>query len=149
MLNYGACQKGVRMACFLLKTEPSAYSFADLERDGHTAWDGVRNHLAMRHLKAMKPGDLAFIYHSVVEKQVVGIARVIGEARPDPKDEKATFYCLDIEPVRRLKRPVTLKEFKAAGWDSFDLVRMSRLSVMPVPQAVEAWILDAEKLPTA
>jgi predicted RNA-binding protein with PUA-like domain len=129
----------------LLKTEPESYSFADLERDQQTAWDGVRNHLAKTHLCTMKPGDEAFIYHSVSDKQVVGIAKVIGEPRLDPKDETGTFYCVDIAPVRRLKRPVTLAEFKAAGWNDFALVRMSRLSVMPVPDEVKAWILKTEQ----
>jgi predicted RNA-binding protein with PUA-like domain len=133
------------LATFLLKTEPETYSYADLERDGKTAWDGVRNHTAMIHLKAMKPGDEAFIYHSVSDKQVVGIAKVIGEPRLDPTDETGKFYCVDIAPLRKLKRPVTLAEFKAAGWTQFDLVRMSRLSVMAVPDDVKAWILKVEK----
>jgi predicted RNA-binding protein with PUA-like domain len=137
------------MATFLLKTEPETYSYADLERDGQTAWDGVRNHLAMRHLRAMQPGDEAFIYHSVSDKQVVGIAKVVSPCRPDPKDASGKFDCLDIAPVRKLKRPVTLAEFKAAGWHDFDLVRMSRLSVMPVPDAVRDWILAAELEPAA
>lgn len=133
-----------RHATFLLKTEPESYSYADLVRDGKTAWDGVRNHLAARHLQAMKPGDEAFIYHSVSDKEVVGIARVVGGARPDPKDPTGKFVCVDLEPVRALKRPVTLAEFKAAGWEQFELVRMSRLSVMPVPEDVRAWILAQE-----
>jgi predicted RNA-binding protein with PUA-like domain len=137
------------VATFLLKTEPETYSYADLERDGQTAWDGVRNHLAMRHLRAMQPGDEAFIYHSVSDKQVVGIAKVVSPCRPDPKDESGKFDCLDIAPVRKLKRPVTLAEFKAAGWHDFDLVRMSRLSVMPVPDEVRDWILAAEREPVA
>lgn len=135
------------MATFLLKTEPETYSYADLERDGQTAWDGVRNHLAMRYLRAMQPGDEAFIYHSVSDKQVVGIAKVVSHCRPDPKDESGKFDCLDIAPVRKLKRPVTLAEFKAAGWHDFDLVRMSRLSVMAVPDEVRDWILAAEQTP--
>jgi predicted RNA-binding protein with PUA-like domain len=139
--------KDTPVATFLLKTEPGTYSFADLERDGETPWDGVRNHLAMRHLRAMQPGDEAFIYHSVSDKQVVGIAKVVGTCRPDPKDETGKFDCIDIAPVRRLKRPVTLAEFKAAGLHEFDLVRKSRLSVMPVPDDVRDWILKAEQGP--
>ena len=134
---------------FLLKTEPSTYSFDDLQRDGQTAWDGVRNHLAMRYLKEMEVGDEAFIYHSVDEKRVVGIATVIGPARPDPKDESGKFVCVDIAYVRPLKRPVSLAEFKAAGFDQFELVRMSRLSCMAVPAAVKAWILVQEAAPQA
>lgn len=132
------------MATFLLKTEPETYSFDDLQRDGKTAWDGVRNHLAAIHLKTMQAGDEAFIYHSVSHKQVVGIARIQGPARPDPSDPTGRFVCVDLEPVRKLKRPVTLAEFKSAGWSSFDLVRMSRLSVMPVPDDVRDWILSQE-----
>ena len=133
------------MATFLLKTEPETYSYADLERDGKTAWDGVRNHQAAMHLKAMQPGDEAFIYHSVSDKHVVGIARVVGPARPDPTDPSGKFVCVDLAPVRRLKRPVALAEFKAAGWDEFALVRQSRLSCMAVPEPVKAWILEAER----
>lgn len=126
---------------FLLKTEPGTYSFSDLERDRRTPWDGVRNALAQRHLRSMQPGDEAFIYHSVSDKEVVGLARAIAAPRPDPTDETGKHYCVDLEPVRRLKRPISLAEFKAAGWTQFDLVRMSRLSVMPVPDDVRDWIL--------
>ncbi|HEY9724528.1 MAG TPA: EVE domain-containing protein [Oscillatoriaceae cyanobacterium] len=130
---------------FLLKTEPSTYSFSDLERDKRTPWDGVRNALAQRHLQSMRPGDEAFIYHSVSDKEVVGIARAIAAPRLDPTDETGKSYCVDLEPVRRLKRPVSLAEFKAADWNQFDLVRMSRLSVMPVPDDVREWILKTSE----
>ncbi|MEB3197964.1 MAG: EVE domain-containing protein [Candidatus Sericytochromatia bacterium] len=132
------------MASFLLKTEPGTYSIDDLARDGKTAWDGVRNHLAKRHLEAMQVGDEAFIYHSVDEKRVVGVAECIGAARPDPSDETGKFVCVDLRFVRKLKRPVTLAEFKAAGWNEFELVRMSRLSCMPMPPEVRAWLLAQE-----
>jgi predicted RNA-binding protein with PUA-like domain len=131
--------------CFLLKTEPTTYSLADLEREGRTAWDGVRNHLAMRYLREMQLGDQAFIYHSVNEKQVVGIAKVVGTARKDPKDATGTFDCVDIAFERRLKKPVTLAQFKAAGWNDFDLVRMSRLSCMVMPEDVRLWLLQMEQ----
>lgn len=134
----------LNMQSFLLKTEPGTYAYADLERDGKTAWDGVRNHQAAMVLKAMKPGDEAFIYHSVSDKHVVGLARVVGPARPDPSDPTGTFVCVDLEPVRPLKRPVSLAEFKAAGFADFALVRQSRLSCMAVPEAVRSWILEAE-----
>lgn len=132
---------------FLLKSEPSTYSIDDLERDGKTAWDGVRNHTAKLVLQKAKVGDQAFIYHSNEDKQVVGVAKVTGAARPDPSDETGTFVCIDLQFVRRMKRPVTLKEFKAAGWDQFDLVRMSRLSCMHVPDEVRDWILATERQP--
>ena len=135
------------MACFLLKTEPGTYSYSDLERDGRTPWDGVRNHQAAIHLKAMQVGDEAFIYHSVSDKEVVGLAKVIGPARPDPTDPTGRFVCVDLAPVRRLARPVSLAEFKAAGWDEFALVRQSRLSCMAVPDEVREWILKAEAQP--
>lgn len=131
--------------CFLLKSEPFKYSIDDLARDGQTAWDGVRNHTAKLVLLKAEVGDEAFIYHSNEDKAVVGVAKVVGAARPDPSDETGTFVCIDLAFERRTKRPVTLKEFKDAGWDQFDLVRMSRLSCMHVPDDVRAWILEAER----
>lgn len=130
------------MATYLLKTEPETYSYADLEREGRTGWDGVRNALAQRHLRAIAPGDELFIYHSGKERQVVGIARALTGPLPDATDSTGKSVRVELAPVRRLERPVTLAQFKRAGWDRFDLVRMSRLSVMPVPDDVRAWILD-------
>lgn len=129
---------------FLLKTEPGTYAYADLARDGKTAWDGVRNHQAAAVLKRMAPGDEAFIYHSVSDKAIVGVARVLGAARPDPTDPSGKFVCVDLEAVRPLRRPVGLAELKAAGFGDFALVRQSRLSCMAVPEEVRAWILEAE-----
>lgn len=130
---------------FLLKSEPKKYSIDDFQRDGRTAWDGVRNHLAKLQLQKMKLGDEAFIYHSNDDKAIVGVATCVGEARPDPTDATHTFVCVDLEFTRRLQHPVTLAAFKAAGWHQFDLVRMSRLSCMVVPDDVRAWILETEK----
>lgn len=124
---------------FLLKTEPSTYSWEDLEREGRTAWDGVRNATAQIHLKKIRPGDMLLIYHSGDQRAVVGLARAIGEPRPDPTDESGKAYCVDIEKVRKLKKPIPLAEFKAR-FPSFDLVRISRLSVMPVPEDVRAFL---------
>ena len=124
---------------FLLKSEPETYSISDLERDGQTAWDGVRNHTAKLVLQKVAVGDEAFTYHSGDDKQVVGLARVIGAARPDPSDETQTFVCIDIAFTRRLQHPVPLRAFKEAGWNQFDLVRMSRLSCMHVPEDVRAF----------
>lgn len=129
------------MASFLLKTEPETYSFDDLERETRTGWDGVRNALAQRHLRAIAPGDELFIYHSGKERQVVGIAKALTGPMLDPTDGTGKSSKVELAFVRRLERPVTLAQFKAAGWDQFDLVRMSRLSVMPVPDDVRAWIL--------
>ena len=133
------------MASFLLKSEPDTYSIDDLEKDGKTAWDGVRNHTAKLNLQAMAVGDEAFIYHSGDERQIVGVAKCIGAARPDPSDETGKFVCVDLQFVRKLKQPVTLKQVKEAGWNDFDLVRLSRLSCMKVPDDVRAWILKTEK----
>jgi predicted RNA-binding protein with PUA-like domain len=123
---------------WLLKTEPSTYSFADLQRDGMTVWDGVSNPLALKHLRAMKKGDLAFIYHTGNEKQIVGVADIASNPYPDPKQKDAKLVVIDLRPHEKLKHPVTLAEVKArkefADWE---LVRMGRLSVMPVSS--ERW----------
>lgn len=126
-------------AMFLLKTEPSTYSWDDLEREGRTAWDGVRNATAQINLKKIKPGDPLLIYHSGDVRAVVGLARAVGEPRPDPTDEKGKAYCVDIEKVRKLDKPVPLADFKAR-FPGFDLVRISRLSVMGVPEDVQEFL---------
>jgi predicted RNA-binding protein with PUA-like domain len=119
------------MAHWLMKSEPSSYSWQDLVRDRSTEWDGVRNNAARLHLKAMKRGDYAFFYHSMDERALIGIMRVIREAAPDPKD--ADWVSVRVEPVKALDRPVTLKEVKAEpGLAKMELIRQSRLSVAPV-----------------
>ncbi len=121
---------------WLFKTEPSAYSFAQLERNGRAVWDGVRNALARKHLGEVARGDLVLIYHTGDEKAVIGIAKALGPAYPDPKlgDPKAPV--VDLAPVRRLGRPLTLAELKSRpALASFPLVRLPRLSVMPVTEA--------------
>lgn len=119
------------MAHWLMKSEPGTYSWADLERDGSTEWDGVRNAAARLHLKAMKRGDEAFFYHSGDERAVIGIMRVTREAAPDPKDPN--WVSVAVEPVRKLGRPVSLKEIKAdPALSGMELIRQSRLSVSPV-----------------
>jgi len=121
---------------WLLKTEPSTYSYADLERDKKAVWDGVSNALALKHLRAMKKGDLAFIYHTGDEKQIVGVADVTSDAYPDPKEKDPRLVVVDLRPRERLPRAVTLAEVKAdAEFRDFELVRMGRLSVMPVGEA--------------
>lgn len=118
---------------WLVKSEPHKFSFADLQRDGSTMWDGVRNNQAALYLKAMKVGDEAFFYHSQEGLEVVGIARVTREAFPDPTDAAGRFVAVEVAPVRPLKTPVTLKALKAnpalAGMAMF---RQFRLSVCPV-----------------
>jgi predicted RNA-binding protein with PUA-like domain len=126
------------MAHWLLKTEPSTYSYDDLERQGRARWDGVSNPVALKHLRAMARGDQAFIYHTGGEKAVVGIARVVSQPYTDPKTKDPRLVVVDLEPQERLPAPVTLAAVKAdpafAGWE---LVRLGRLSVMPVP--AELW----------
>lgn len=118
---------------WLLKEEPEHYSFADLVRDGKTSWTGVRNPLAQRHLRAIQKGDRIFFYHTGSEKVVVGIAKAAGAPYPDPADPTGKLHAVDVLPVRALKRPVPLSSIKADEFfESFPLVRMPRLSVMPV-----------------
>ena len=127
-----------RMAHWLMKSEPEAYSWDDLVRDGGTEWDGVRNNAARLHLKAMKPGDEAFLYHSMSDKAVVGIMKVTRGAEPDPK--APDWVRVRVEPVRKLERPVTLAEIKAEPrLAAMELIRQSRLSVAPVRR--EEWDL--------
>jgi predicted RNA-binding protein with PUA-like domain len=129
------------MAYWLVKTEPGTYSWSDLERDKKTIWDGVRNFLAKRNLKAMKKGDRVFIYHTGEEKAVIGIARVVAEAYPDPKD--SAWSVVELVPEKKLNKPVSLAQVKAekklAG---MVLVRSSRLSVQPVQSAEADRILS-------
>jgi predicted RNA-binding protein with PUA-like domain len=116
---------------WLMKSEPESYGWGDLMRDGATEWDGVRNNAARLHLKAMKAGDEAFFYHSMSDKAVVGIMRVVREAQPDPKDKE--WVTVRVEPVKPLPRPVTLAEIKAEPrLARMELIRQSRLSVAPV-----------------
>ncbi|HVU31525.1 MAG TPA: EVE domain-containing protein [Sphingomicrobium sp.] len=118
------------MAYWLMKSEPESYSWSDLVADGGTEWDGVRNNAARLHLKAMKKGDQAFFYHSMSDKAVVGIMRIVREAAPDPKDKE--WVSVRVEPVRPL-RPVTLAQIKAEPrLARMELIRQSRLSVAPV-----------------
>ena len=119
------------MAYWLMKSEPESYSWADLVRDGGTEWDGVRNNAARLHLRAMRPGDEAFFYHSMSDKAVVGIMRIASEPRPDPK--APDWVSVRVEPVQALARPVTLAEIKAdPRLARMELIRQSRLSVAPV-----------------
>ncbi len=124
------------MNYWLVKSEPEAYSWAQLVKDGKTAWTGVRNFAARLNLRAMKKGDHVFFYHSVTDKQVVGLARVVKEAYPDATAEEGDWSCVDLEPVKPLKTPVTLETIKAdAVLKEMQLVRQSRLSVSPLTQA--------------
>jgi predicted RNA-binding protein with PUA-like domain len=121
------------MAYWLLKSEPSAYSWDRLVADGGTNWDGVKNAQALNNLRAMQPGDRAFFYHSNEGKDIVGVAEIVRSFYPDPKDKSGKLGMVDIKPVEPVARPVTLAEMKArpelAG---MALIRQSRLSVCPV-----------------
>lgn len=126
------------MAYWLMKTEAETFSFADLERLGRDKWDGVRNNTAQIHLRQMAPGDLAFIYHSVKERAIVGVARIVSAPYPDPTAPDPKYVCVDVVPVQRLPRSVVLDEIKAdPAFADWELVRISRLSVMPVSE--ERW----------
>jgi len=124
------------MAHWLVKSEPDAYSFADLERDGRTVWDGVRNNAAALHLKAMKTGDEVLFYHSGQGKAVVGVARVVREAFPDASDPAGRFVAVELAAERTLKRAVSLAELKAEpALAGMVMLRQGRLSVSPVADA--------------
>ncbi len=124
------------MANWLVKEEPEHYSYDALVRDGKTVWAGVRNPLAQKHLRSIRKGDRIFYYHTGKEKAVVAVAKAASDAYDDPKDDDRKLAVVDVVPERKLARPVTLKEIKAdAAFASFPLVRMSRLSVMPVTDA--------------
>ena len=121
---------------WLFKEEPTHYSYDDFVKDGGTTWSGVKNPVAQRHLHAVKKGDRIFYYHTGDEKQIVGVAKATGNAYDDPKDKSGKLAVVDVAPVKKLKRPVTLKEIKAdASFSDLPLVRISRLSVMPVSDA--------------
>ena len=121
------------MAYWLIKSEPNKYSFGDLQRDGKTVWDGVRNNQAALYLKAMKVGDEAFYYHSVEGLAVVGIAKVVREAFLDPSDPAGRFVAVEVGPGRLLDKPVTLAQMKASpALAGMAMFRQFRLSVSPV-----------------
>ena len=121
---------------WLLKTEPKAYGYSDLEREGRAVWDGVTNPVALRNLRAMKAGDEVLVYHTGDEKAVVGTARVARTAYADPKRGDPRLVVVDIEARGRMKTPVTLAEIKAlAAFAGSPLVRQGRLSVVPLTQA--------------
>ena len=127
------------MNYFLAKTDPETYSIENLERDGNTVWDGVRNPQALRAIREMLPGDAVFIYHSMSEAAIMGLASVASAPRADPKDAK--LVVVDFAFLTRLDPPTTLREIKESHlFDDWSLVRQSRLSTMTVPKAFVAWI---------
>jgi predicted RNA-binding protein with PUA-like domain len=131
---------------WLFKEEPGNYSYDDLVRDGKTSWTGVRNPVAQRHLQSVKKGDQIFFYHTGGEKAVVGICRAARDAYPDPADKTGKLYAVDVEPVKKLKSPVTLASIKADGaFSAHPIARVPRLSVMPF--SAEEWdrVLEMSK----
>lgn len=130
------------MPYFLAKSEPSVYAIGDLERDGQTVWDGVKNAAALLAIRAMRPGDTVLIYHSGGESAIVGVAEVASEPRPDPAVEKS--WVVDLRYRGRIAPPITLRQVKESGqFADFALVRQSRLSTMPVPTSFIAWLREA------
>jgi predicted RNA-binding protein with PUA-like domain len=135
-----------RMAHWLLKTEPSTYSFADLQRDKRTRWDGITNPVALKYLKSAQPGDQAVIYHTGDEKSAVGLARLAGAAYEDPKNPKLSV--IDLEAGEPLQHPVTLATLKAdPGFAESPLVRQGRLSFVPLTPAQWKRLLELAKRP--
>ena len=134
------------MAQWLVKEEPEHYNYDQLERDRSTVWAGVRNPLAQKHLRAIRKGDRIFYYHTGKEKAVVGVAKALGDAYPDPDDADGKRFVVDVAAEKKLARPVTLAAIKAdAAFAAFALVKMSRLSVMPVSDAEWARIEKMSK----
>ena len=132
------------MNYWLMKTEPSTFSWNDLVRDGQAEWTGVRNYAARNHMKAMKIGDEVFIYHSNEGKDIVGIAKVIKLAHPDSTDKTGVWECVDVAPVEKLKRAVSLDEVKTIPeCKNMKLVTHGRLSVQPVTK--EEWKIIIER----
>jgi predicted RNA-binding protein with PUA-like domain len=131
------------MAYWLVKSEPSAYSWEQLEKDKQTDWTGVRNYAARNHLKAMKKGDEVFFYHSNEGLEIVGIAKVEKEAYPDKTAKEGDWVCVDLKPYKKLKKPVSLEAIKKEKrLKDMALVRIGRLSVQPVTEKEHDVILE-------
>lgn len=131
------------MAYWILKTDADSYPFDQLERERRAVWDGVTNALALKHIRSMASGDMAFIYHSNVGKELVGLARIASAPYPDPKSKDPKLVVVDLEADRRLPQPVPLSAIKAdPRFADLGLVRMSRLSVIPVPPAQWKMLLN-------
>ncbi|VWX46403.1 EVE domain-containing protein [Novosphingobium sp. 9U] len=136
---------------WLMKSEPDAYSWDHLVAEGEGTWDGVRNHRAANNLRAMKVGDEAFFYHSNIGKEIVGIAKISQAGLTDPSDPEGKWAAVKVQPVKKLKRAVTLKEMKAdPALAEMELIKLSRLSVAVVTPEEWTYILDlAKHVPTA
>ena len=131
------------MAYWLLKTEPGCYAWDDLVRDKSTVWDGVSNALALKHIRSMKKGDLALVYHTGDERRAVGVAEVKSDPYPDPKEGDDRLAVVDIKAKQKLPQPVALSDIKAdKTFEGWDFLRIGRLSVVPVPPAMWERILE-------
>lgn len=138
------------MNFWLVKQEPSKYSWQEFVKDKSTFWDGVRNYQARNNLASMKKGDLAFFYHSVVGKEVVGIAKITKESYPDPTTDDDRWVVVDLKPIKSMKVPVALADIKAhPKLQNIALVKQSRLSVIPLTPAEFKIILDMGKTPVS
>lgn len=134
------------MNYWLLKQEPTVYNFDKLEKEKKTIWDGVKNNLALKHMRNMKKGDKAIFYHTGDEKQAVGIVDIITNPYPNPKESDKRFIVFDVSVSSRLSRPVTLGEIKSdSKFKDWELVKNSRLSAMPVPKALWDEIMKKSK----
>ena len=134
------------MNYWLAKQEPSGprgYNFETLKKDKKTIWDGVHNNLALKHMREIKKGDLVLFYHTGDERQIVGIMEVISNPYPNPKEDIKRFIVFDVKYKKSLKRPITLDEMKKQKkFQNWELIRISRLSVMPVPRQIWDAIID-------
>lgn len=131
---------------WLFKTEPSDYSFADLEQERKAVWDGISNNLALKYLREVRLGDEILIYHTGDEKAIVGLAEAVSDPYPDPQANDDHLVVVNVKPKRKLERPLTLDEIKSVeDLRDFDLVRMPRLSVLPVSSAQWQILQDALK----
>src|SRR5882672_7746540 len=131
------------MNYWLVKSEPEAYSWSDLLKDGRTAWTGVRNFAARNHLRAMAKGDPVFFYHSGEGKEIVGLARVVKPAYPDPTAKEGDWSCVDLAPVKPVKTPVNLAAMKVdKALKDLKLLRIGRLSVSPVSEKEFARLME-------
>lgn len=127
---------------WLLKTEPSEYSFDDLNRERKTVWDGVTNPLALKYLRAIRKEDALLVYHTGDVRAAIGLAQAVSDPYPDPARTDPKIVVVDVAPIRRLAQPVTLEALKAdPAFHIFELVRLPRLSVMPVPETLWKRIL--------
>jgi len=134
------------MSYWLLKTEPSTYSWDDLARDKKTTWDGITNNAALKHMRSMKQGDLALVYHTGEERAVVGIAQIASAPYADPKADDEKLVVVDLKPKKKLSNPVTLDTIKTDPiFAGFDLLRIGRLSVVPVPEKMWKRIEELSK----